>query len=94
MDEFQQADDTHYWWNDMPEPKHFLLAPNAEHSMATGIFLVVPAIGAFLQAHLHKNPVPTFTWKIDETTGEITATLGRDVSWLHLCMGLCVCLWY
>jgi hypothetical protein len=34
-----------YWWNKMPEPKHFLMTPNAEHSEATGIFEIVPAIG-------------------------------------------------
>lgn len=77
MDEFQQPDDTHYWWNDMPEPKRFLIAPNAEHSLATGIFEVVPAIGAFVLTHLKKEEVPNFSWTIDEATGEITATLNH-----------------
>jgi len=58
MDEFQQPDDTHYWWNDMPEPKHFLIAPNAEHSLATGIFVAVPSISAFISAHLAKSTLP------------------------------------
>ena len=55
MDEFQQPDDTHYWWSDMPEPKHFILVPNAEHSLATGIFEVVPAVSSFIQNHLYNE---------------------------------------
>jgi len=92
MDEFQQPDDTHYWWADMPEPKHFLIAPNAEHSLATGILEVVPSISAFIQAHLLKENVPQVHWTISESTGEITATVGRDgivhsanVWWAYSC---------
>lgn len=79
MDEFQQPDDTHYWWNDLPEPKHFLICPNAEHSEATGVLEIVPAIVSF-QEYLLRNtqPVPTFTWDISEATGEITATLDNN----------------
>jgi len=92
MDEFQQPDDTHYWWSSMPEPKHFLIAPNAEHSMATGILEVVPAIGAFALSHLLKETPPTFTWTINEATGEIVATLDNNgvvheanVWWAYSC---------
>lgn len=81
LDEFQQPDDTHYWWNDMPEPKHFIMTPNAEHSEATGILEIVPAIGSWIE-HLidpdfDSNKMPEFTWDISEETGEITATLNE-----------------
>jgi PhoPQ-activated pathogenicity-related protein len=78
LDEFQQPDDTHYWFSEMPEPKHFLMTPNAEHSEATGILEVVPAIAAFMQQHLDKKPVPEFTWTINEETGEIVTTLNGE----------------
>jgi len=74
LDEFQQPDDTDYWWNEMPEPKAFIMTPNAEHSEATGIFEIVPAIGAWVTYLLKKQTVP-FTWTISNSTGAITATL-------------------
>jgi len=91
MDEFQQPDDTHYWWNEMPEPKHFLIAPNAEHSLITGIFVALPSISAFLNAQLHRTAVPSFTWTIDKGTGEIVATVhdgvvhSAEVWWAYSC---------
>jgi len=75
LDEFQQPDDSIYWWNDMPNPKHFIMTPNAEHSMSTGILEVVPAISAFLNYHLRNEVVPTWTWTINNSTGQIDATL-------------------
>jgi len=77
MDEFQQPDDTHYWWDKMPDPKRFMLIPNAEHSLATGILEAVPGIGAFANSLLTKEPMPEFTWDISEETGAITATLNH-----------------
>eukprot|EP01038_Epipyxis_sp_PR26KG_P006071 gene6071-8360_t len=75
MDEFQEPDDTHFWWSEMPGPKHFLILPNAEHSLATGIFAAVPAASAHIQYTLNQQRVPAFTWDISSTTGEITTTL-------------------
>jgi len=46
-DEFFLPDDTAYWWDDMPEANklnRFLMAPNSEHSLATGILELPPAI--------------------------------------------------
>jgi len=77
LDEFQQPDDTHYWWADMPEPKHFIMTPNAEHSEATGIFEIVPAIASWVKSHLDSEQLPEFTWDINQTTGEIVATLNH-----------------
>lgn len=82
MDEFQQPDDTHYWWSEMPEPKHFMLVPDAEHSLATGILEVVPSISAWIQNLLMKEDIPQFDWKISEETGAITVTL-NEVGVVH-----------
>jgi len=76
-DEFQQPDDTHYWWSDLPAPKHFLMIPNAEHSLATGIFEAVPAIGSWVLTLLQQKPVPQMDWTIDKKSGDITLKLGN-----------------
>jgi hypothetical protein len=75
-DEFQQPDDTSLWWADLPEPKHFLMVPNAEHSMATGILEVVPAIGSWLHAHFTETSIPKVTWDIArEGEGDISVAV-------------------
>jgi len=48
MDEFFMPDDTHWWWNQMPGPKHFLMTPNTDHVCATGVLETIPAIGSFI----------------------------------------------
>lgn len=77
LDEFQQPDDNMYWWNGMPEPKHVIMTPNAEHSEATGIFEIVPAISSWIKSLLDQKPLPEFTWEISSETGAITATLNE-----------------
>jgi len=77
LDEFQQPDDSDYWWDEMPSPKRFLMTPNAEHSEATGILEVVPDISQFIKHHLENKVVPEFTWEISESTGEITVKLNE-----------------
>ena len=64
MDEFFLPDDGHYWWDDMTLPKKRLIVPNAEHSEATGILELLPAVGAFFNGVIDKAPGPAFDWKI------------------------------
>ena len=79
MDEFFLPDDTHYWWDKMPEPKHFLMIPNAEHSEATGILELLPDIYTYVNAMLDSGSptkmIPTFSQFTDSTTGDITVQI-------------------
>jgi PhoPQ-activated pathogenicity-related protein len=74
-DEFQQPDDTHYWWSDMPEPKYFLLMPNTDHSTIAGMLQEIPAMGTWMKYQLTNTPLPSATWSISDTTGDITASI-------------------
>ena len=74
MDEFFLPDDTHYWWRGMPGPKHFLIVPNAEHSEATGILELLPAVATYVQGIQKGREIPTFTWEISNVTHDITVT--------------------
>jgi len=75
-DEFFLPDDEAYWWTNMTEPKHMLQVPNAEHSLATGLAEVIPAVVAFVGGVLNGQQIPEFTWTVDyDGDGSILVTL-------------------
>lgn len=78
-DEFQMPDDSRYWGHAMPADMSFLLVKNAEHSMATGLPILVPAVGAWLASVQRKAARPAIEWSIDDTTGAITFTADTPV---------------
>jgi PhoPQ-activated pathogenicity-related protein len=73
-DEFFLPDDTSYWWGSLAGESHFLMVKNAEHSMATGIFEVLPAAAAFGLSVLQGGSRPDFGWTIDPVDGHITVS--------------------
>ena len=75
QDEFQQPDDTHYWWNDMPGPKHFMMMPNTDHSCALGIAQLLPSVGTWYSYLVRGIEIPRVDWTISNSTGDITATV-------------------
>jgi PhoPQ-activated pathogenicity-related protein len=77
LDEFQMPEDSSHWWGDLPEPKHFLMTPNADHSEATGLLEILPAMGTWMNYLLQNRKVPEFTWDISAEDGTIVATLDQ-----------------
>jgi hypothetical protein len=45
---------------------HFLMNPNTEHSLSTGVLEVVPAVAAFVNGFLDggAESIPQFTWEV------------------------------
>lgn len=90
MDEFFLPDDTRFWWQNMTGPKHFLMIPNAEHSEATGILEILPAVSTFLEAsipvgsrsHLAAEDTivstPEFTQEISADGTSITVVMDKN----------------
>lgn len=66
-DEFFLLDDDDYWWGQLPGKTWRLIVPNAEHSMATGIFTVINGVSGFYYAILHDLEIPEMFWKPSPT---------------------------
>merc|ERR1711964_226143 len=79
-DEFFLPDDWLYWERSLAGPKHFVMVPNAEHSMITGILELLPAAISWANNVIDQVEAPSFTWDIADVTGDITVDLGEAVS--------------
>jgi len=71
-DEFFQIDDSRYYFHDLPGDNHLLMMHNAEHSCATALGELLPAIHAFALSVMENKPRPSLTWSIDNVTGALT----------------------
>lgn len=79
-DEFFMPDDDYYWWGELPGETYRLMIQNAEHSMATGVLELVPAIGGFINTFIHNQVRPSLDWSIAPGTGVITLEIDSTVA--------------
>lgn len=81
-DEFSPPASPSYFWDEMPGEKHFILLPNAEHSMGTALLTLSSDIRAFFSYIVTEQPRPAIEYDIinSNTTGKITmkVTSGND----------------
>jgi len=49
-DEFMMLDQSSAFWPNITGEKNLLITPNAEHSLASGIWLVISSLGTFVRS--------------------------------------------
>ena len=80
-DEFMSMDWTNIWYDQFQQTHgetHLLIAPDSEHSLATGIPEVIETVAVFISSvaagHTEADR-PQFTYAKDEATGAITVSV-------------------
>jgi PhoPQ-activated pathogenicity-related protein len=75
-DEFMMMDWSNIWYDDLTGESHLLIVPNSEHSLASGIPELLETLTNFIGSiALGHTTRPSFDYKYDSTTGEITVTV-------------------
>jgi PhoPQ-activated pathogenicity-related protein len=79
-DEFMQFDWSDIWYEKLTGEKHLLIAPNSEHSLASGIPEILACLSAFYVS-LAKGLTerPSFTYDYNNSTGAITVTIPDNI---------------
>jgi len=80
-------DDDHYWWGEIPGETYRLIMPNAEHSCATGIPILLPSVTGFIEGIMNDVVWPSFTWTIDPASGNITIVSKTQPSAVYMWWG-------
>ena len=79
-DEFMQFDWTDIWRDQFEKNTRLLIAPNSEHSLATGLPALMPTLAASFEAISAGRPMPSFTTAYDAATGKLSVTLPAGMS--------------
>merc|ERR1712178_623688 len=79
-DEFMMMEWTRLWWDKFTGEKHLMIANNAEHSMATGIFELLASLGNYANSVFLNGTRPQFTWDLDFQNGVITVNIPQDIN--------------
>lgn len=74
-DEFMQFDWTSNWYDSMPGETRLLIAPNSEHTLATGIPDILECGTAFFRSIAHGTSRPSFSYTYDNQTGALSVSV-------------------
>mmetsp|Transcript_23111 Transcript_23111/g.32621 ORF Transcript_23111/g.32621 Transcript_23111/m.32621 type:complete len:520 (-) Transcript_23111:242-1801(-) len=75
-DEFMMMDWTNIWYDEMKGETHLLIAPNSEHSLATGIPEVLNTLSTFVSSIAQgKTNRPQFKYSHSSADGQLTVTI-------------------
>jgi len=80
-DQFFPADGTHYFWNDLTEPKLFQMWENDDHGLTAHLDQRDATLRAFFLASYRGDKLPEVTWtrSEDETSGTIVVQTNPSV---------------
>lgn len=79
-DEFMMFDWTNIWYDNLTGEKHLYIVQDTEHSLATGIVELLPALSTFVASIAHgKTERPNFDYKYDPSTGALSVTITHGV---------------
>jgi len=75
-DEFMSFDWTNIYYDQFTGEKHLLIVPNSEHTMATGIYQTLAAVGTFVRSiATGKDFRPNFEYKFSSGDGSLTVKI-------------------
>ena len=79
-DEFMQFDWSDIWYDQLTGDKHLLIAPNSEHSLASGIPEVVQTMSAAFGNIATGTALPSFDYAYDNATGALSVTIPNSTA--------------
>lgn len=78
-DEFMSMDWSNIYYDQLKGEKHLIIMPNSEHSLSTGIYGCLSAMGTFIRslaAGIKERP--NFEYQYSPETGELSVSIAKD----------------
>ena len=78
-DEFMSMDWSNIYYDKLQGEKHLIIMPNSEHSLATGIYGALSAMGTFIRSLASGiTERPNFDYQYSPDSGELSVSIPKD----------------
>lgn len=78
-DEFMSMDWSNMYYDKLPGEKHLIIMPNSEHSLTTGIYGALSAMGTFIRSIASGiKERPNFEYDYSPDTGKLSISIPKD----------------